>query len=406
MEWLFFIAVAILFWIYNTSTAIEKIKKQLEETQAELGKTQEELNQAKRERDSEYAKASEATKSERQTKKDRDSLLDFNKNILAVIGRENALLPSVVEWVSKLEEMQDRRESGWLLAKKRPAVKASEAVAEAKAEAREWKKQATTFRNQVALYEAEVPWLPELLNYSLNEINEGLRLAENERSMQASGEDPGRAYLSSSEWNQLTPTRRGQLALDRYFEFRQKNAWLAGIAYERFVGHFLESEYGWSVTYHGAVKGKYDGGLDLVCLDEYGHHWLVQCKRYSETKGIPVRENTVAQTYGSALFYAHQNRILQNNFTPIIITSFELSGEAVDFSDALGVRRMEKINFKRYPCIKCNISKNGDKIYHLPFDQQYDKININKDHGDFYAMTTAEAEAAGFRRAYRWKGSN
>lgn len=46
----------------------------------------------------------------------------------------------------------------------------------------------------------------------------------------------------------------------------------------------------------------------------------------------------------------------------------------------------------------------GGKIYHLPFDQQYDKVKIEKNKGEFYCSTVQEAEKAGFRRAYRWKG--
>ena len=45
------------------------------------------------------------------------------------------------------------------------------------------------------------------------------------------------------------------------------------------------------------------------------------------------------------------------------------------------------------------------KIYHLPFDQKYDVTKIDKK-GEFYAMTVREAEEAGFRRSFRWYGSN
>ena len=52
---------------------------------------------------------------------------------------------------------------------------------------------------------------------------------------------------------------------------------------------------------------------------------------------------------------------------------------------------------------ECNIGIEG-KIYHLPFDQQYDSTIIEgKD--EFMALTVAEAEKAGFRRAYRWHGT-
>jgi len=46
--------------------------------------------------------------------------------------------------------------------------------------------------------------------------------------------------------------------------------------------------------------------------------------------------------------------------------------------------------------------RDGAKIYHLPFDQQYDRTKIISDKGEKYVYTVAEAEKAGFRRAWRW----
>ena len=49
--------------------------------------------------------------------------------------------------------------------------------------------------------------------------------------------------------------------------------------------------------------------------------------------------------------------------------------------------------------IKCNVNKvTSEKIYHLPIDQQYDKILIGDEQGECYAATTKEAEKQGFRR--------
>ena len=52
-----------------------------------------------------------------------------------------------------------------------------------------------------------------------------------------------------------------------------------------------------------------------------------------------------------------------------------------------------------FPRIKCNVN-NGEKIYHLPFDQQYWRTQI-KNNQEFYAWTVEEAERKGFRRAMR-----
>lgn len=56
-----------------------------------------------------------------------------------------------------------------------------------------------------------------------------------------------------------------------------------------------------------------------------------------------------------------------------------------------------------YPMIKCNVNQ-GNKIYHLPFDQQYDRVKIQHD-GEFYVKTVGEAERKGFRRAKRYFAS-
>lgn len=58
-----------------------------------------------------------------------------------------------------------------------------------------------------------------------------------------------------------------------------------------------------------------------------------------------------------------------------------------------------------YPRIKCNISRGGERIYHLPFDQQYDTTVITPSTGELWAQTVAEAETAGFRRAWRWRSA-
>lgn len=76
-------------------------------------------------------------------------------------------------------------------------------------------------------------------------------------------------------------------------------------------------------------------------------------------------------------------------------------------AEYLGIKYVENFEADDYPCIKCNVGRNAygetTKIYHLPFDQQYDSTKIMHQ-GEFYALTVAEAEAAGFRRAFKWFG--
>jgi hypothetical protein len=42
----------------------------------------------------------------------------------------------------------------------------------------------------------------------------------------------------------------------------------------------------------------------------------------------------------------------------------------------------------------------------LPFDQQYDTTVVELDKGERWVAAAAEAEALGFRRAWRWKGAS
>lgn len=67
------------------------------------------------------------------------------------------------------------------------------------------------------------------------------------------------------------------------------------------------------------------------------------------------------------------------------------------------------VNYLVNDCINIRLWESEDCLedYWLAspsVDQQYDNVVIAAD-GEFYAATVAEAEAAGFRRAYRWHGS-
>ena len=95
---------------------------------------------------------------------------------------------------------------------------------------------------------------------------------------------------------------------------------------------------------------------------------------------------------------------IKKKVVPMIVTSYILSDKAKEFAKYLNVDVVEHFQIKDYPRIKCNIGKDG-KIYHLPMDQQYDKVIIGDQSGEFYAWTIKEAEQKGFRRAYKWKGN-
>lgn len=88
------------------------------------------------------------------------------------------------------------------------------------------------------------------------------------------------------------------------------------------------------------------------------------------------------------------------------MTNTNLSETATKFAKILGVKVIKE-DMGEFPRIKCNINVDSNgvktKIYHLPFDQQYDKTQI-KYEDEFYAYTVKEAVEKGFRRAFRYSG--
>lgn len=210
--------------------------------------------------------------------------------------------------------------------------------------------------------------------------------------------DPIRHFLSLEEYRSLSDTERNQLALDRYVESHKKSKWEIGRDYELSVGYQYEQK-GYQVEYFGCAEGLADLGRDLICTK--GKTVLViQCKYWSTEKVI--REKHIAQLYGTALVYAAAHP--GYDVKPLFVTSTALSTEAQHFADVLEVTVVPNFPFKEFPRIKCNIGHSNEGntlIYHLPMDQQYDAVKLDKP-GEFKAFTVAEAEGAGFRRAYRW----
>ena len=195
----------------------------------------------------------------------------------------------------------------------------------------------------------------------------------------------------------LNENERNQSELDKHLNKNHSKEEI-GLFYERYVGYVFESK-GWHVIYHGAKKGKEDEGIDLICIKE-DRVRLVQCKYWSQNKTL--FENSIFQLYGTWQLRVKNNEFGSKRIDAYIITSTTLGEVAKDSAETLGVKFTEnfKLN-KNYPQIKCTTTKGSDKIYHLPTDQQYDNIGINKGSRRFYVRTVADAVANGHRRAYR-----
>ena len=339
--------------------------------------------------------------------KQHSEMSNLFEHTLRKMREDSVILPSLARWADKIQETYDKAIIKRLHKKKRPAHKAAEEVSIARANARESKKFFELIRNRLDLYESLAPWLSDYVDYSVNDL---ISAFQEEKELQKNikrDEDSVAQYVPKIEYDKISVIERNQLALDRYNDpNRKRSLWRVGVDYERFIGYEFEQQ-GYSVEYHGATQGKKDLGIDLICRNER-EALIVQCKRLSSLKEIPVRENVIAQVFGAAEYYRMASLCAANiNVRPVLVTSYILSEEARLFAKHLNVIVREKKEIRPYPMIKCNISKqNGEKIYHLPMDQQYDKVLIGDCEGEFYAKTVKEAEDNGFRRAFRWQGNS
>ena len=175
--------------------------------------------------------------------------------------------------------------------------------------------------------------------------------------------------------------------------------WQLGRDYERYVG-YLREQAGWAVTYHGIVKGFEDLGRDVIA-EKDGAIEVIQCKRWAQHKVI--HEKHIFQLFGTMTAARIENpgKQVSGTFT----TTTKLSDRAREFVRVLDIQVEESFPLADYPRIKCNIARCTDeRIYHLPFDQQYDSTVVEPVRGECYVATAHEAEELGFRRAWRWHG--
>ena len=219
-----------------------------------------------------------------------------------------------------------------------------------------------------------------------------------------SDRDPVRNYVAKEEYDSLSTAEKNQLALDRYVESHSKTKWQIGRDYELYVGHqYLKN--GWTVEFYGSNMGLEDLGRDLIVKKTDGNVLIVQCKYWSKDKLI--HEKHITQLYGTTVSYSIENNLAKERVKGILITNIQLSEMAKKMASYLNVGYKENIELGEFPRIKCNNGRDEyglpTKIYHLPFDQQYDNVKMmHKD--DFWASTVAEAEMAGYRRANKWFG--
>lgn len=314
----------------------------------------------------------------------------FNQNFL--MGRK-----WLAELMAGYEEAKDRAAEECLRYKSRPAITAANEVSKIKKEKKALLKENVLLKSELETIKEYFPVIEEYEQEILEETNGFLPMDLTDDS----GVDRVRRFMSPEEYKKLPTSERNQLALDRFLKHTSQS----------YVGKLFELQLGWEyeqanylVEYTGIQDKKKDKGRDLICKEfaGMGDTLIVQAKCWAAKKTI--FEKHIFQLFGTVFEYKrkHPGEVVRGVF----VTTTKLDDFARECAKELGIEVEENYKLRKdFPMIKCNISSSGEKIYHLPFDQQYDKVKIDRQ-GEFLALTVKEAEAAGFRRAMRWHGKN
>lgn len=313
------------------------------------------------------------------------------------LNRQNILLTNNIknsfnkssQFIADLKTFKYELTAKYLESKSHPAHKKAQDVRELKQKTKEYIKEYKLMRYEYDMLFSLFPELENYLEYYSGEKAESIeKVKENYDYVQS--------WVSKDEYNSLDENTRNQLALDRYIESRKKSKWAIGRDYEMFIGHEYEQK-GYKVIYTGITDRLEDKGRDLIAHKD-NEILIIQCKNWSKYKEI--HENHICQLFGTTVQYNIENNSLFKA-TPVFITSSTLSETALKFAEYLGVQVIQNKKLEEFPRIKCNIN-NKEKIYHLPFDQQYDRTIIGDQKGEFFAWTVQEAVEKGFRRAKKY----
>jgi len=345
-----------------------------------------------------------------------EALAKENTEALEAIAKEKSQgFPWLARAYDDYFRLQDLKTADLLENKSHPAYKAAEQVRQIAKERREAEKAARIANYLLDYCRYLAPWLDEDIGLEAKELDEIIKEIHSswEKKEQEFDEETKR-HFGPKYYEGLTPTEKLQKKLDWYWDKPNKSNWQIGRDYERYIGYLYETK-AWNVYYHGK-KGFEDLGRDLICKKENIAE-IIQCKYWAKEKII--HEKHLYYLFGTTVEYYLENFGTEEDFQlalfpslvqkrkviPKLVTTIEVSPKAEQVAKVLGVV-IEKIPFQQhYPSVKCNVARRtGEKIFHLPFDQQYDTALIEEERLERYVETVAEAEALGFRHAYRWKG--
>lgn len=315
------------------------------------------------------------------------SLEELRQAADAIVREKCSGYPQLAGVMADLHTLYYERSAQYLLQKTRPALTEARRIQELRADTRKILAEKKEIEYKLAYIQKLFPNIDDIFDNEF-EPSPSFELETDDNA------DRTRSYLSHDEYRSLSRTERNQLALDRYIA-SNKSKWQIGRDYEMYVGYLCQTR-GYRVAYTGIIQKFEDMGRDLIASNTK-ETLIIQCKNWSKEKTI--HEKHIFQLFGTLVEYrlAHESEKCKGVF----VTTTTLSDTAKKVAHLLEITIIESLPLADFPRIKCNIGRTGEKIYHLPFDQQYDNAVIETNKGEFMAFTVKEAEEQGFRRAFK-----
>ena len=178
-----------------------------------------------------------------ENKNTKNDLLDSSKrlsDLSNIMAEKNIHFPWLATAFADYQELIGKREERFVRYKKHPAPSSADAVKAATARTKMAERNFRLLKYRLDFLEKFFPWIPEVAGDTLENI-----LARNDKIKSDDGKpedvkDPVNQFISPEEYRALSPSRRNQLALDRWMSNRNKPIWEIGRIYERFVGYKYE----------------------------------------------------------------------------------------------------------------------------------------------------------------------
>lgn len=205
--------------------------------------------------------------------------------------------------------------------------------------------------------------------------------------------------LGEDEKNIDNKAIKNQKVLDDYIK-REKTLWEKKRDYKLYIG-FLFRQKRFQVQYISSTKKRESTDKDLIA--QKGKQIILIKSEYCNDAKETLTQ--CVNALGKAMeAYSFEHKINKKNIKGMFYSNIGFTDIASKLANSLGIILIPYQECGEFPRIKCNIGRdeNGKpvKIYHLPVDQQYDRVKIELK-GECFVETIAEAEKRGFRRAYR-----